>query len=77
MKLFKSYLTKWLPLGEFTHATTQSIVMVRGNTKTGELFFRVKKINSQWAGFNYPIGLLGIDVKEQWKKITEAVDPHQ
>lgn len=77
MRLFKSHLTKWIPLGEFFFGSTQNIVMVRGNTKTGELFFKTKKVNPQWTGFNSPIGALGIDVKEQWKKITEAVDPHQ
>lgn len=67
-------MTKWIPLGEFTFGTTQSIVMVRGDTKTGELFFKVKKVTSTIGGYNHPIGSLGINVKEQWNKIIELLN---
>jgi hypothetical protein len=73
MTFFRKY-TKWIPLGEFTFSSTQSIVMVRGDKKTGELFFKTKQINRNLWGFNHPIGKLPIDVTTQWNKLIEAVN---
>ena len=73
--MFKKKYTKWIPLGEYEFAGTQCLVMVRGNKKTGELYFKTKIVNkSPLFRASHPIGKLPIDVKEQWILITKLMN---
>ena len=67
------HLTKWIPLGEYDFGGSQYVVFVRGNTRTGELFFKSKWVNRRLSGLVNPIGSLGIDVKKQWEEIISKV----
>lgn len=71
--MFNKNLTKWIPLGNFQHAGDDLIVFVRGNRKTGEMFFKTKNANARFGLYSscvnnfLPRGF--IDVKQQWEKI--------
>ena len=72
--MFKRNLTKWIPLGNYTFGGTDFIVFVRGNTKTGMLFFKVKSVHP-WKWFTekiLPIDL--IDVRKQWEEINNLLN---
>jgi hypothetical protein len=71
--IFRKY-TKWIPLGQFTHGAAQSIVMVRGCLKTGEMFFKTKRVNKTFPDYCHPIGNIPINVSEQWDKINQMIN---
>ncbi len=71
-------LTKWIPLGRYEFAGYEFIVFVRGNKKTGELYFKTKCINkiplfnpaSERPIMNHTM----IDVNKQWNLINEQIN---
>jgi len=65
--------SKWIPLGNFSHGSSDHITFVKKNFKTGMLYFKTKQVNG-WFGAmqcysNFvPSGL--IDTKKQWEYIS-------
>jgi len=71
--MFSRHKTKWIQLGNYSHAYTDYVVFVRGNKKTGMMEFKVKKVHA-WTmctGLILPANL--IDVRKQWEEITNAL----
>ncbi len=70
---FKRKLTKWIPLGRFTHGSHEHVTFVRKNLKTGMIYFKTKRTNS-WivAGICttpfMPTNI--IDTQKAWDEIT-------
>lgn len=71
--MFRKY-TKWIPLGEFTFSNKQYVVMVRGNKKTGMLYFKSCRVNKSFYDLCYPVGKLPVDVSAQWDKMQQMVN---
>lgn len=70
MKLFKRQFTEWIPLGIHTHGYVHYLVLVRKNKSNGMLQFKSRRVQkSHYCGIFIPYDL--IDVKTQWKIITE------
>ena len=74
--MFSKRLTKWIPLGQFTHDDCDYIVFVRGSKKTGMLYFKTKRLNIKWGWF-FPQSILTtkiIDISTQWNEILNQVN---
>ncbi len=70
---FKNNKTRWIPLGNYSHGSDDYVVFVRGNKKTGMMYFKVKKVHC----FSFSTRLLPsnlIDVKTQWDEIVKLTD---
>ena len=75
MNFFKRNLTKWIPLGKFVFSGNESIVFVRANVDTGEMFFKVKRTNYVSGGLCYPVlpNTL-IDSNKSWEEINLQIN---
>lgn len=66
--MFNSNYTKWIPLGNYSHAGSDYIVFVRKNIKNGMMQFKTKIANPSWFSNRFlPIAM--IDVKKAWDEI--------
>lgn len=76
MRLFNKNLTSWIPLGSMSFQQNDFIVFVRGNKKTGMLYFKTKKVNGAWyqtlVDNILPNSL--IDVTKQWNEIQAMIN---
>ncbi len=65
--IFNKQYTKWIPLGEYRFGEGQYLVMVRGSRRTGEVFFKTKRINKTVgiSGSDW-ISKLPLVVADQW-----------
>lgn len=66
--------TKWIPLGESRYGDHQHLIMVRGNKKSGELFFITKRVNRAFINGVGQISQLPIDVAVQWQLINKLLN---
>lgn len=80
MSIFNRKLTKWIPLAVMVYSGTETLIMVRGNKKTGQLYFK-RILTNAWSRTSglchhvLPSGLL--DVTKQWNEIMSKInDPN-
>jgi len=76
MSWFKSNKTKWEPLGRYQWDGDEYIVFVRGDKKTGMLYFKTKQTN--YRGISdcvrpvLPHDI--IDTRKQWELIINLIN---
>lgn len=72
--IFKNDKTRWIPFGAYSHGSDDYIVFIRGNKKTGMMYFKVKRVHrfAPFSGRILPSNF--IDVKAQWDEIIKMTD---
>jgi hypothetical protein len=61
---------QWIPLDTYVDGGTNFIVMARKNTRTGMLYFRVKRMTRKFHYVHLPS--VGLDIKEQFTKLINT-----
>ena len=69
MNPFKSKYTKWIPFGNYSHATNDYIIFVRKNLRNNMLSFKTKRVQAWIDSSNCAVPYDLIDVKKAWIKI--------
>lgn len=73
--MFNKNKTKWIPLGYFNWDGTDYIVFVRGNKKTGMMYFKVKNVNGRIFSLNHSISNFNfIKVEKQWEELLKMMN---
>ncbi len=73
MKLFNRNRTKWIPLGNYVFLETDYVVFVRGNLKTGMMYFKVRRVHGwrQYTQSVLPHDL--INPKKAWAELIKLM----